>query len=129
MGHTMEDMLSKSANQTIYGQKTIQGHVNASGLVINGLVNDVNLTDLVARQLKKNGTLLTIISEIEMQNSLDIVGNLTINGSYAGAEMKNFYNNYSSVIPITEMLTRSFNEAEAINTALQSTYRFACNTF
>ncbi|OAD52820.1 Peptidyl-prolyl cis-trans isomerase CWC27 like protein [Eufriesea mexicana] len=84
MGHTMEETLSKSINQTIYVPKKIQGTINASELIINGFINDVNMTELMDHQLKKDKSIQTIKTDIALQNSLNIYGNLTIEDTYAG---------------------------------------------
>ncbi|XP_017791112.1 PREDICTED: uncharacterized protein LOC108573234 [Habropoda laboriosa] len=120
MEYNIAEALSKSKNQTIYGQKIIQGSINASELIINGLINDVNLTKLMDHQLKKHKSLQKIRTGIELQNSLNIVGNLTINGTYSGAEMKNFYQSYFNEMPIAEKIKKFSRAAETINTALRN---------
>lgn len=120
MGNTIEEVLTKSTNQRIYGQKKFQGSINASELIVSGLINDVNLTELVDHQLKKNNHLQTIKTGIEFQNSLHIRGDLIVKGTYGGAELKNFYTSYSSVLPIAEKMKIFLEAAETINTALQS---------
>lgn len=120
MGNTIEEVLTKSTNQRIYGQKKFQGSINVSELIVNGLINDVNLTELVDHQLKKNNHLQTIKTEIEFQNSLHIHGDLIVKDTYGGAELKNFYTSYSSVLPIFEKMKIFLKAAETINTALQS---------
>ncbi|XP_076236834.1 uncharacterized protein LOC143180762 [Calliopsis andreniformis] len=120
MGHHIKDVLLKSADQTISGSKSIQGSINASILVIDGLINDVNLTTLLNHQLQKQKSLQQIKTELKLQNSLTIVGNLTINGSYRNANLKNFYKNYSNVTPIAHKIRKYSKAAEIINTALRS---------
>ncbi|XP_048269183.1 uncharacterized protein LOC100652146 isoform X2 [Bombus terrestris] len=120
MGNTIEEVLTKSTNQRIYGQKKFQGSINASELIVSGLINDVNLTELVDHQLKKNNHLQTIKTGIEFQNSLHIRGDLIVKGTYGGAELKNFYTSYSSVLPIAEKMKIFLEAAETINTALQN---------
>ncbi|XP_050493081.1 uncharacterized protein LOC126874764 isoform X2 [Bombus huntii] len=120
MGNTIEEVLTKSTNQRIYGQKKFQGSINASELIVSGLINDVNLTELVDHQLKKNNHLQTIKTEIEFQNSLHIHGDLIIKDTYGGAELKNFYTSYLSVLPIAEKMKIFLEAAETINTALQN---------
>lgn len=120
MGNIIEEALTKSTNQTIYGQKKIQGSINASELIVNGLINDVNLIELIDQQLKKNKPLQTIRTRTIFQNSLHIRGNLTVGGTYDAAEMKNFYTSYSNVLPVAEKMERSLEAAEEIRTALQS---------
>ncbi|CAL7942383.1 unnamed protein product [Xylocopa violacea] len=120
IGSTIEDALSKSANQTIYGQKKIQGFINASELSVNGLVNDVNLTELINRQLKKHEPFQRIKTGIEMRNTLNIIGNLIVKGAYAGVETKNFYKNYSDVPSFVQRMNKFSKEIEIINTALRN---------
>ncbi|KAK1123403.1 hypothetical protein K0M31_008113 [Melipona bicolor] len=120
MGNIIEKALTKSTNQTIYGQKKIQGSINASELIVNGLINDVNLTELIDHQLKKNIPLQTIRTRTVFQNSLHVRGNLTVRGTYDAAEMKNFYTSYSNVLPVAEKMERSLEAAEEIRTVLQN---------
>ncbi|XP_076629970.1 uncharacterized protein LOC143346098 [Colletes latitarsis] len=121
MGHRIEEALSKSADQTLYGQKTIQGSFNTPMLVIDSLVNDVNLTDLMSRQLKKTEQSLQIIkTKIKLQNVLKIVGNLTVNVSYGKAELKNSYNAYSNVEAVEEKMRKYSKISETINVALRN---------
>ncbi|KOX71990.1 hypothetical protein WN51_03138 [Melipona quadrifasciata] len=120
MGNIIEKALTKSTNQTIYGQKKIRGSINASELIVNGLINDVNLTELIDHQLKKNIPLQTIRTRTVFQNSLHVRGNLTVKGTYDAAEMKNFYTSYSNVLPVAEKIERSLEAAEEIRTVLQN---------
>ncbi|CAK9818076.1 hypothetical protein ANTPLA_LOCUS9619 [Anthophora plagiata] len=120
MEYNITETLSKFTNQTIYGQKIIQGSINASELIINGLINDVNLTKLMDHQLKKYKSLQKIKTGIELQNNLNIIGNLTIKDTYSKAEMKNFYESYSNVKFIAEKMNKFSKAAESINTALRN---------
>lgn len=124
MGYAIEKVLRKSTNQIIYSQKTIQGFINASEFIINGLINDVNLTKLVHHQLKKNNPLQTIRTGIELHNNLNIIGNLTIKGAYEKSEMKIFDKNYSNAQTIIKRMKRFIRIAEIINIALQSIFSF-----
>ncbi|XP_017763608.1 PREDICTED: uncharacterized protein LOC108553282 [Eufriesea mexicana] len=120
MGHTMEETLSKSINQTIYVPKKIQGTINASELIINGFINDVNMTELMDHQLKKDKSIQTIKTDIALQNSLNIYGNLTIEDTYAGVVMKNLNKSYSNITFTTDRMKKFSSVTKAINIALQS---------
>lgn len=120
MGHNIEEVLLKSTNQTISGQKEIQGPINASALVIDGLMNDVNLTNLMNQQVRKEKPLQRLTASIEFQSALKIAGNLTINGSYGGAELKKFYKSYLNVEPVAEKMRNYSRAAETIGAALRS---------
>ncbi|XP_017883431.1 uncharacterized protein LOC108626954 isoform X3 [Ceratina calcarata] len=131
-----DSLLSKSANQTIYGRKEIRGFLDASELIANGLVNEVNLTELTNRQLKKGGfedddddddddhhhhhhherRLRRIKTSIEFRNGLSIVnGGLTINGRYANAETSNLYASYTNqASPIVHAIEKLYLTAETI---------------
>lgn len=124
MGCAIEEVLRKSTNQIIYSQKIIQGFINASEFIINGLINDVNLTKLVYHQLKKNNPLQIIRTGIELHNSLNIIGNLTIKGVYEKSEMKIFDKNYSNAQTIIKRMKRFIRTAEIINIALRSIFSF-----
>ncbi|XP_043261008.1 uncharacterized protein LOC122402358 [Colletes gigas] len=121
MGHNIEEALSKSADQTLHGEKTIQGFFNTPMLVIDSLVNDVNLTDLMSRQLKKKEQPLQIIkTKIKLQNVLKIVGNLTVNDTYGKAEFKNSYKAYSNLEAVEEKMRKYSKISETINVALRN---------
>ncbi|XP_076683687.1 uncharacterized protein LOC143376839 isoform X2 [Andrena cerasifolii] len=120
MGHKIEEALLKSTNQMISGQKEIQGPINASALVIDGLVNDVNLTNLMSQQVRKEKPLQRLKAPIEFQSALKIAGNLTINGSYGGAELKDFYRSYLNVEPVAEKMRNYSRAGETIGAALRS---------
>ena len=120
MRHKIEEALLKSANQTISGQKEIQGPMNASELVVDGLVNDVNLTNVMNQQVRKEKPLQRLKAPIEFQSALKIAGNLTINGSYGGAELKDFYKSYLNVDPIAEKMRKYSRAGETIGAALRN---------
>ena len=120
MGRNIEEALLKSTNQTISGQKEVQGPINASALVIDGLVNDVNLTNLMNQQVRKEKPLQRLKTPIEFQSALKIAGNLTINGSYGGAELKNFYKSYLNVEPVAEKMRNYSRAGETIGAALRN---------
>ncbi|XP_053989170.1 uncharacterized protein LOC128881831 [Hylaeus volcanicus] len=120
MGRNIEKALLKSADQTLLGLKTIQGSLHASKLVINGLVNDVNLTDLINRQLRKQKPSQVIRSRVDIQNSLKIFGSLTLNDSYGKAELKESYKTYSNIAPVAEKMWRYSKTSETMNVALRN---------
>ncbi|XP_076300033.1 uncharacterized protein LOC143218620 isoform X2 [Lasioglossum baleicum] len=120
MGHVLTETLSKSADQIINGQIKIQGMIDASMLVINGLVNDVNLTDLISRQLKKWAPVQRIKTDVELQNSLRIFGNLAINQSYGNVKLKNFSKNSSSMELVGERMKNYSKATGTIKAALEN---------
>lgn len=124
MGYKIQEALLKSAKQTLYNRKTIKGSFNASMLVIDGFVNDVNLTDLMNHQLRKQKPSQVIKSKIILQNTLKIIGKLTMSGSYGKAELKNPYKTYSNVVAITEKMRKYSKMTDIINVSLQSELLF-----
>nr|XP_012144737.1 PREDICTED: uncharacterized protein LOC100882154 isoform X2 [Megachile rotundata] len=120
LGHTIDEALLKSANQTVYGQKKIHGSIYASTIFIDGLVNDINLNTLIDNQLKKQSSSQNVETEIELQENLFIMGNLIVNDTYAGANMKNFEQNYANMPFITEKMDKYLTAAETINLVLKN---------
>ncbi|XP_031830303.1 uncharacterized protein LOC116426016 [Nomia melanderi] len=119
-GQNLTEALSNSTDQIISSQKIIHGSINASIFIIDGLVNDVNLVDLINNQLKKQNPQQRIKTGIEFQNSLRVLGNFSVNGSYGNTELKQFYKNYSNIAPSTEKTKNYYKAAETINMALQN---------
>ncbi|XP_076653210.1 uncharacterized protein LOC143359262 [Halictus rubicundus] len=120
MGHVLSKTLSKSADQIINGQIEIQGTIDASTLVIDGLVNDVNLIDLISSQLRKQRPLQKIKTDVELQNSFRIFGNLAINHTYGNIELKNFSKNYSSIESVAERMKNYSKATRTIKAALEN---------
>lgn len=118
MGRNIDDALLKFGNQTLSGTKRIQGELNAPSLIIDGTVNDVNLTELTNEQLKKHEAVQTIESELDFRNNLEIHGNITIGGLYEKIDLANIsgQNNIDILKKMTEVLALT----EDITTALQS---------
>nr|XP_034184689.1 uncharacterized protein LOC117606412 [Osmia lignaria] len=120
MGHSVDEALLQFRNQTIHGQKIIHGSIRVSRIFIDGLVNDVNLTNLIDHQLKKQSSLQKIETTIELQKKLIITGNLIVNDTYGGANMKNFEKSYSYIPFITDKSNNYSKIAETINLALRN---------
>lgn len=87
-GLKIDDYLLKSFPQEISGTKRINGSVTASKVLLNGLINDVNLTALVQHQLKKNKPLQVVRSLISAEGGITITGNLKVDGLYHGVALK-----------------------------------------
>lgn len=119
MGRNVDDALLKFGNQTLFGIKKIHGQLNAPSLLIDGTVNDVNLTELIKNQLKKHKAIQTIESKLVFKNDFEVYGNITIGGLYERINLTNI----SSQNKIDIMLNR-MTEVTAltkdITTALQS---------
>lgn len=119
-GRKIEDALLKSGNQTVYGIKRIQGHINAPDLIVNSTVNDVNLMQLMNIQVKKHKAVQIIDTDIDFQNGLNVFGNITVNGFYQGRELININNDQNKLNAILNRTTKITELAEDIKIALQS---------
>ncbi|KYM83201.1 hypothetical protein ALC53_06469, partial [Atta colombica] len=118
MGRNIEDALLKSGNQTLFGTKRIQGQFNATSLVIDGTVNDVNLTELINNQMKKHKAVQTIESKMDFRNEIEIFGNITIGGLYEGINLTNITKN--KINTVFDRMTEVMTLTEDITTALQN---------
>jgi len=120
MGRSVEDALLKFGNQTVFGTKRIQGQLNAPSLIINSTVNDVNLTELI-KQIKKHKAVQTIESKLDFRNDFEIIGNIIINGLYAGVNLTNITDIINSnKRDILNKMTEVMVLSEDIKIALQS---------
>ncbi|XP_012224336.2 uncharacterized protein clos [Linepithema humile] len=119
MGRNVEEALLKSRNQTVLGIKKIQGQLNTPSLIIDGTINDVNLTELVNVQMKKLKTHQIIESEFDFRNDLEIFGNVTIDGLYEGTDLKNI-SDESKLGAVLSRTTEVMELSEDITTALQN---------
>lgn len=119
MGRNIKDALLKTGNQTLFGTKRIQGQLNAPSLVIDGTVNDVNLTKLMNEQMKKHKAVQTIESKLDFKNDLEIFGNITIDGLYEKINLTNISSQDKMDIVLNRM-AKVVALTQGITTALQS---------
>lgn len=119
MGRKIEEALLKSRNQTLFGIKKIRGQLNAPSLIIDGIVNDVNLTELTNNQMKKHKTMQTIDSIFDFKNDLEVFGNVTISGLYERIDLTNI-SNQNEIDAALDRTTKVVELVENITTALQS---------
>ncbi|KYN06038.1 hypothetical protein ALC62_03038, partial [Cyphomyrmex costatus] len=117
MGFNIKDGLLKSRNQTLFGTKRIQGHLNAS-LIIDGTVNDVNLMDLINNQMAKRKAVQTVESKMDFRNEIEIFGNITIGGLYEKINLTNITQN--KIDTVLDRMTEVMTLTEDITTALQN---------
>lgn len=119
MGRNIEEALLKSGNQTLFGTKKIQGQFNAPSLIIDGTVNDINLTELTNNQMKKHKAVQTIDSTFDFRNDLEVFGNVTISGLYERTDLTNI-SNQNEIDVVLDRTTKVVELVEDITTALQS---------
>ncbi|KAG7187872.1 hypothetical protein KM043_013853 [Ampulex compressa] len=124
MGRNMSDTLLKSRNQTIHGFKVIQGSVSVPSLIVDGFVNDVNLTELTNLQLKKSMQEQQIKTEVAFQYDLQTTGNLTINDSYNDVEFTHINHNDQVLRAMRSRIKKLEMAIESVNAALQNHARF-----
>lgn len=119
MGRNIEDALLKTGSQTLFGTKRIQGQLNAPSLIIDGTVNDVNLTELTNKQMKKHKTVQTIESKLDFKNDLEIFGNITISGLYERMNLTNI-SGQDKIDTVLNRMAKVVALTEDVTTALQS---------
>jgi len=121
MGRSVEDALLKFGNQTVFGTKRIQGQLNAPSLIIDSTVNDVNLTELINKQIKKHKEEQTIENKLDFRNDFEVIGSIIINGLYAGVNLTNITDIINSKKrDILNKMTEVMVLSEDIKIALQS---------
>jgi len=119
MGRNVGTALLKFGNQTILGKKAIQGQINVPSLITDSVVNDVNLTELINHQVKRNNTEQMIESKLDFRSDFEIFGNVTIARSYEGTDLKKI--NYNDELNVSLSETAKIMDiAENVATALQS---------
>lgn len=123
MGRNVEEALLKSGNQTVSGIKKIRGQLNTPSLIIDGTINDMNLTELINIQMKKFKAHQIIESEFDFRNDLEIFGNITVDGFYEETDLKNI-NGESKLDAVLSRTTKITELSEDITTALQSELKF-----
>lgn len=119
MGRNVNDALLKSGNQTLSGIKRIQGQLNAPSLIIDGTVNDVNLTELINKQMKKHKAVQIIESKLDFRNDFEVYGNITIDGLYEKINLTNI-GSQNKIDILLNRMTEVVELTEDITTALQS---------
>ncbi|XP_029165434.1 uncharacterized protein LOC114936425 [Nylanderia fulva] len=119
MGRKVEDALLKSGDQTLFGIKKIRGQLNAPALIIDGTVNDVNLTELTNNQMKKHKAVQIINSTFDFRNDVEVFGNVTISGLYEGTDLSNI-NNQNKIDAVFDRITKAVELAEGITFVLQN---------
>lgn len=119
MGRNIDDALLKFENQTLSGTKRIQGQLNAPSLIIDNTVNDVNLTELMNKQLKKHKAVQTVESKLDFRNDFEVYGDITIGGLYEKINLTNISGQNQINIMLNKM-TGVMTLTEDITTALQS---------
>lgn len=123
MGSKIENSLLKSTTQRLRGSKDFQGVLETPEIVTNGTVNDIDLKNFVAHQLKKRANSQTIRTPVRLSNNLTIMGNVTIDGLYQGVELRNLrHSTNPSLESVAQRTSELLNFAEGIDTALQSKY-------
>lgn len=99
MGKKMEECLQQYGDQIITSPKIIKGSLHAPAVTVNGLVNDVNLTEHMNYELKKQEPLQSIKSVTVFKNDLQIFGNLTIQEKLEEIDLEKLDSMYEFFIP------------------------------
>lgn len=119
MGRNVEEALLKSKDQMIFGIKKIKGHLNASSLIIDSNVNDINMIQLINNQVKKYKTIQKIETKMDFRSDLEIFGNVVINGFYQGVNLVNI-SNHNELDVILNKATKIMELAKDIEIVLHS---------
>ncbi|XP_043493312.1 uncharacterized protein LOC122518436 [Polistes fuscatus] len=120
MGKKIENALLKSKPQIINGTKTFDGNIKMPSLLIDGLVNDINLTSFTSNLLKKNKSMQILETDIILKDSLEVLGNIFIDGLYNGIELNNLNKEYEKLKSIENNLTEIAEVVKIAGTALNN---------
>ncbi|XP_011693850.1 PREDICTED: uncharacterized protein LOC105453515 isoform X2 [Wasmannia auropunctata] len=119
MGRNVDNALLKIGNQTLFGIDRIQGQLNAPSLITDGIVNDVNLTELINAQVKKRKAVQTIENKMDFRNGFEVIGNITIGGLYGSVNLTNITGRNDLDI-VLDRVTEVMALTEDIATALEN---------
>ncbi|XP_014606540.1 PREDICTED: uncharacterized protein LOC106788102 [Polistes canadensis] len=120
MGKKIENALLKSKPQIINGTKIFDGNIKMPSLLIDGLVNDINLTSFTSNLLKKNKTVQILETDIILKDSLEVFGNIFIDGLYNGIKLNNLNKEYEKLKSIENNLTEIAEVVKVAGTALNN---------
>ncbi|XP_046826802.1 uncharacterized protein LOC124427654 [Vespa crabro] len=120
MGKNIKNAFLKSKPQIINGLKIFDGNIKMSGLLIDGLMNDVNFTSFINNLLKKNKLVQTLNTDIILKDNLEVLGNIFIDGLYNGIKVNNCNREYNKMQSIKRNLIEIAEVINIARTALNS---------
>lgn len=120
MGKKLNECLLKTGDQVILAPKIIKGSMHAPSLVLNGLVNGVNLTDLSHQLLKEHELVQIMKSKVIFKGNLQILGNLTVGGEFQGIESAKINSLNETFVPVMNAIAYLEPYASRIATAVKS---------
>ncbi|XP_015188612.1 PREDICTED: uncharacterized protein LOC107072855 [Polistes dominula] len=110
MGKKIENALLKSKPQIINGTKTFDGNIIMPSLLIDGLVNDINLTSFTSNLLKKNKSVQILETDIILKDKNNLTEIIEI-VKVAGTALNNraFYLNKLKIVKNMNALITNLN--------------------
>ncbi|XP_058809446.1 uncharacterized protein LOC131674652 isoform X2 [Phymastichus coffea] len=123
MGKRIEKCLRASGDQVITEPKLIKGSLHSPSILLGGLINGMNFTDVALNQLTKNASVQSFKSDIKFSGNLHILGNLTIK-RLKGVEMPDINSINKNLSPLTGTIDYLKPYATAIGTAYKNRAKY-----
>lgn len=121
MGKKIEKCLMKYGDQVITAPKVIQGSLQAPKIIVKGLINGMNFSDVALNQLTKNASLQTIKSDVIFTGNLHVLGNITIR-NLQGVDVQNTKSFDESFTPLMNAVDYLKPYAAAIQAVYKSKF-------
>lgn len=94
--------------------------MHASELMILGLINRVNVTDLTKRQMKRHESIQEIRGLVEFDQGIEIFGNVTIGGNFGNVKLEKLFGMNETLEPVASRIESVRSFAESVKMALDS---------
>ncbi|KAK2582296.1 hypothetical protein KPH14_004637 [Odynerus spinipes] len=120
MGKKIENALLKSKPQIITGAKNLNGSIKMPSLLLDGLVNDVNLISFTKHLLKRNKSEQRLMTNITLEDNLEILGNIFIEDLYNGIRINNLNREYKKMESVEKDLDQVAKVVKVAETALNN---------
>lgn len=99
MGKKFEECLLKTGDQVITAPKVINGSLHAPSLMVDGLINDINLTDFTNNLLKQREPVQRIKSKVVFSANVQVMGDLDVKEMFQGVESSKINLINETVVP------------------------------
>ncbi|XP_031783596.1 uncharacterized protein LOC100678101 isoform X2 [Nasonia vitripennis] len=104
MGKKLEECLLKTGDQVITAPKVINGSLHAPSLIVNGLINDINLTDFTNNLLQKQKPVQRIKSKVVFSGNVQVMGDLDVKEMFQQVESSKTNLINETLVPAMEKL-------------------------
>ncbi|OXU21574.1 hypothetical protein TSAR_008257 [Trichomalopsis sarcophagae] len=104
MGKKLEECLLKTGDQVITAAKVINGSLHAPSLIVNGLINDINLTDFTNNLLQKQKPVQRIKSKVVFSGNVQVMGDLDVKEMFQQVESSKTNLINETLVPAIEKL-------------------------